>query len=225
MGKVMIQPETTLDPISLMGREAGVCWDADIDNPEKNYLRGLECLESNHGRVMEYPQVFLILDAYSARVFRQIYTHIAGSPTRLQASTRYINYQREFSYVIPPSIKNNSNAKKVYIDAMESIQDALKQLENMDIPREDSGMLLPLGMESKVVLRTNLRHLVDMSHQRLCKKAYWEFREMMADIMAALSTYSDEWHYLIDRYFIPKCEYYGRCSEKKSCGYMDSRKK
>lgn len=35
MGKVIIQRETTIDPISLIGREAGVCWGADITNEEK----------------------------------------------------------------------------------------------------------------------------------------------------------------------------------------------
>lgn len=200
MGKVTVQSETTVNPVSLMGLEAGVCCDADIGDSEKNYKRGLECLSANHGRVMEYPQVYLILDAYSARVFRQIYTHIAGGPTRLQASTRYIHYQKKFSYVTPPSIKNNDAAQKIYKDAMMQIQNALIQLDEINIPREDSGMLLPLGMESKVVLRTNLRHLVDMSHERLCTKAYWEFRELMNDIMEALREYSSEWEYLVNHF-------------------------
>lgn len=36
MGKITIQKETTVDPISLIGSEAGVCWGADITNVEKN---------------------------------------------------------------------------------------------------------------------------------------------------------------------------------------------
>ena len=218
MGKITIQKETTVDPISLIGREAGVCWGADITNEEKNYKRGMDCLSSGHGRTWEYPQVYMVLDGYSARVIRELFTHIGGAPSRLQASTRYINYQKGFDYVIPPSVNGKTSAAKVYEDAMRNITESMQKLESLNIPREDVAMLLPLGMESKVVLRTNLRNLIDMAHQRLCTRAYWEFRQLMRDLMQALSEYSDEWKYLVDNYFVPKCEVCGFCTEKKSCG-------
>lgn len=218
MGRIIVQPETTADPISLIGREAGVCWGSDISNNEKNYKRGLDCLNSGHGRTWEYPQVYLIIDGYSARVIREMYTHIGGSPTRLQASTRYINYKDGFEYIIPPSIRKNEEVMNEYILAMENITKSIKKLELLGVPKEDSALLLPLGMKSKVVLRTNLRNLIDMSHQRLCNRAYWEFRQLMKDIMSELSDYSDEWKYLVDSFFVPKCEVTGFCTEKHSCG-------
>ena len=218
MGNIIIQKETTLDPISLIGREAGVCWGADITNEEKNYKRGMDCLAAGHGRTWEYPQVYMVLDGYSARVIRELYTHIAGGPTRLQASTRYINYQKGFPYVTPPVIEHNAEAKEIYDSAMQEITVAMQKLEALNLPREDVAMLLPLGMESKVVLRTNLRNLIDMAHQRLCTRAYWEYRQLMRDLMQALSSYSEEWKYLVDNYFVPKCEVCGFCTEKKSCG-------
>lgn len=218
MGKVIIQNETTKDPISLIGREAGVCWGANIDDAEKNYKRGIDCLISGHGRTWEYPQIYMVMDGYSARVFRELYTHIAGGPTRLQASTRYINYEKGFDYVIPPSIEKTEETKEIYEGAMSDILSAMQKLEALGMPREDIGMLLPLGMESKVVLRTNLRNLVDMSHQRLCTRAYWEYRNLMRDIMNELSAYSEEWKYLVDNYFVAKCELTGFCTEQRSCG-------
>ena len=218
MGKIIIQQETSKDPISLIGREAGVCWGADVEDREKNYKRGKNCLTSGHGRTWEYPQVYMIIDEYSARVIRELYTHIGGSPTRLQASTRYVDYESGFDYVTPPSIENSPEAKKTFDGAMESISGSLRKLDSLGIPREDCAMLLPLGMTSKVVLRTNLRNLIDMSHQRLCSRAYWEYRSMMNDICKALSEYSDEWAELVKEYFVPKCELTGFCIEKKSCG-------
>lgn len=223
MSKIIIQNETTVDPISLIGREAGVCWGADITNPEKNYKRGLDCLSSGHGRTWEYPQVYIILDGYSARVIRELYTHIGGGPTRLQASTRYIDYQNGFKYVVPPTIKNKIEANDIYNKAMEEILDAMKRLELLGIPKEDINMLLPLGMETKVVFRTNLRNLIDMAHQRLCTRSYWEYRLLMKDIMDELKNYSEEWAYLVKHYFVPKCEEVGYCTEKKSCGRKSKR--
>lgn len=218
MGQIIIQNETTIDPISLIGREAGVCWGANIEDKEKNYKRGMDCLASGHGRTWEYPQVYMVLDGYSARVIREFYTHIGGGPTRLQASTRYINYQKGFPYVVPPKIAANEEAKAFYDNAMNEILVAMQKLEGMELPREDIGMLLPLGMETKVVFRTNLRNLIDMSHQRMCTRAYWEYRILMQDMCRALSDYSDEWKYLVEHYFAPKCEVTGFCTEAKCCG-------
>ena len=218
MGKIIIQDETSKYPITLIGKEAGVCWGADISNDKKNYQRGLNCLMAEHGRTWEYPQAYIILDGYSARVIRELYTHIGGSPTRLQASTRYIDYEKGFEYVVPPKIKDSIEARIAYEHGMNEILKSMQDLEQLGIPREDIAMLLPLGMETKVVLRTNMRNLIDMSHQRLCNRAFWEFRQLMNDIGKGLSEYSEEWKYIVKNYFKPKCELNGFCTEKQSCG-------
>jgi thymidylate synthase (FAD) len=215
---VTIQEFTPTKPINMIGMEAGVCWGADTKDEEKNRKRGLDCLRSGHMRAAEYPQVYMILDGYSARVIREFYTHIAGGPTRLQASTRYIDYEHGFDYIVPTTVQKNSVATIVYSHAMEEINKSLQALDELGIPKEDSANLLPLGMSTKVVVRTNLRHLIDMAHQRLCTRAYWEFRSLMQDIMKALSEYSDQWKVIVTEFFKPKCEVCGFCSEKNTCG-------
>ena len=224
MGYVIIQKYTTEFPLQLMGEEAGICWGASTSNKEKNYKRGLDCLQSGHGRVSEYPQIYMVLDGYSARVIREFYTHIAGGPTRLQASTRYIDYEHGFDYIIPPSIKEGTTEYVRYVTCMQKITTFLQQLDELGVPKEDSANLLPLGMTTKIVVRTNLRNLIDMSHQRLCTRAYWEYRQLMRDIMKALKEYSEEWDYIVDNYFQPKCELSGYCIEKKCCGRKKTQK-
>ena len=218
MGRVIIQEHTTKNPITMIGEEAGYCWGADITDQQKNYKRGIECLNNDHGRTIEFPSVYMVLDGYSARVMREWYTHIGGMPTRLQSSTRYINYQDGFKYVTPPSIKKDFAALEIYDDLMGYIAHSLQRLEALGIPREDSAMGLPLGMETTVVCKHNARNLIDMSHQRMCARAYHEYRRAFSDVCAALHEYSEEWAYLVDNYFIPKCELYGFCKEKYSCG-------
>lgn len=220
MSRVIIQDETTKNPLQLIGKESGCCWGSDITNPEKNIRRGLDCIESGHDRVMEYPQIYMELEDYSARVIREFYTHIGGASTRLQASTRYIDYETGFDYITPPKVWANPEGKEIYIQAMKDIQKALQKLDALKVPREDCAMLLPLGMTTKVVCRMNLRTLADMSHNRLCSRAYWEFRQLMGDIMTALRNYSEEWNTVIPMVCKPKCEIYGFCTEKKSCGRM-----
>ena len=224
MCKITILPETTKNPISLIGERAGVCWNADTSDREKNYKRGMDCILANHGRTLEFVNVEMIIDGYSARVIREWYTHIGSMPTRLQASTRYIDYEdKSFSYICPPSILNNEEGSKIYFDAMDNIQESLRKLSALDLPREDVAMLLPLGMTTKIVDRRNLRNLVDMSHQRMCTRAYWEYRQLFNDICNALREYSDEWRWIVDNLFKPKCDVFGYCTEKKSCGRKDKK--
>lgn len=222
MGTVTILPETAKTPITLIGERAGVCWGADTTNPGKNYQRGMDCIDSGHGRVLEFVNVEMVLDGYSARVIREWYTHIGGAPTRLQASTRYIDYC-DFDYVRPDSITHKLDARIEYDAAMHQIAQTVQCLVDMGIPREDAALLLPIGMTTRVVDKRNLRNLIDMSHQRMCNRAYWEFRVMFHDIMFALRQYSAEWSILVDTQFMPKCDATGYCTEKNSCGRQPKR--
>lgn len=219
MGKVIISEDTCKNPISMIGKYAGECWGADTTVQSKNFKRGIGCINSEHGRTWEFPDVYMILDGYSARVIREWYTHIGGAPTRLQASTRYIDYEKGFDYIMPSKIANNKEAEQLYTRCMNTIQWTLSQLENKGIPREDSALLLPLGMETKIACKHNFRNLVDMSHQRMCTRAYWEYRELFNEVAQSLREYSDEWAILVDAMFMPKCELTGYCLEERgSCG-------
>lgn len=216
--KVTIQEHTTKKPITMMGREAGICWGADLSSQEKNYKRGLQCLDDGHGRVLEYPQIYFVLEDCSARMMRELYTHIGGGPSRLQASTRYIDYAKDFAYIIPPKIESNPEAKGIYVEAMESIAESLRKLNALEAPREDIANLLPLGMKSTMVMRTNLRHLIDMSRQRMCTRAYWEYRDFMNVLVRELAAYDEEYQFVVEHFFGPKCDFLGYCPEKFSCG-------
>lgn len=226
MGKITILPETTKNPISLIGQRAGVCWNADTSDSAKNYKRGMDCILANHGRTLEFVNVEMIIDGYSAKVIREFYTHIGGSPSRLQASTRYINYSKGdgFSYTTPPSIEKNKDALSEWKSFMSGINFEIQNLiDKHNIPVEDATMLLPLAYSTKMVDKRNLRSFVDMSRQRMCTRAYWEYRILFNDICNALREYSCEWEWIVDNLFVPKCEQYGYCTEKKSCGRKDKK--
>ena len=219
MGKVIVLDRTTKNPISFMGYTAGYCWNADIEDEDKNFKRGLNCIESGHHRVMEYPQIYLEIDGYSARVIREWSRHIGGLPTYLQASTRYVDYSN-FDCVIPKSIESDVKTRWIYCDTMEEIAKNVEKLIKLGVPKEDAAMLLPLGMQTKIIWRGNLRTLYDMSRVRLCNRAYWEYRELLKEVLLRLSVYDDEWNFLINeaKIFVPKCDDYGFCNEKNGCG-------
>lgn len=216
MGTITILTETTKKPITLIGQMSGVCVGADTTDDEKNYKRGWDCIISGHGRTFEFPDVYMELDGYSARVIREWYTHIGGMPTRLQASTRYIDYGN-FDYVLPPSIVKDEQAKRLYTETMWQIREAVMALEGHELPREDVALLLPLGMTTRIVCKHNARNLIDMSRQRECERAYWEYRELFRDLKLALTNYSEEWARLVAKTMHPKCVELGYCPEKRGC--------
>lgn len=217
MGKITILPETPKNPITMIGHRAGICWGADVSNEEGNYKRGIDCILSEHGRTFEFPDVHMVIEGYSARVMREYYRHVGGLTPWLQASTRYINYE-DFGYITPGSVLKNNTATALYNTAMMVISYTISRLVAMGIPKEDAANLLPMGMHTKTVEKRNLRNLVDMSRNRLCTRAYWEFRELLKDIMDALAEQSDEWKWIVDNMFLPKCEVTGFCKERYSCG-------
>lgn len=207
MGQITVV-EATSNPISFIGFVAGVCYNSDTTNQEKNYKRGLENIKHQHGRTFEYPDVTMIIDGYSARVIRELYTHIIGT-SRLQASTRYIDYSSKFKYYTPTALEKEIKYHKIMFD----IQKAYQELIDLGYKKEDVGNILPLGLNTKIVLKINMRALLHMGEVRLCSRAYEEFQQLMNDIKRELGKIDNEWQEVADM-IQPKCKI---CTEKEKC--------
>jgi len=215
---IEILPWTEKNPLNMIGFCAGVCWNSPVDNMEKNIKRAKECIMSGHGRVAEYPDIYMVINGYSARCIRELYTHIIGT-TRLQSSTRYVNaknmdVENEFYY---PETLSEEN-KEIYKKTISEIMNAYAKLEDSGLPKEDAANLLPLGMHSKIVFKINLRALIHFANMRLCSRSYREIRTLTKEIKNSLYSLSDEWAWICDNLLVPKCFALGYCDEAKSCG-------
>lgn len=203
----------TEKPITFMGKVAGVCYNSDIENADKNYKRGLKNIKDNHGRVMEYVDIVIEVDGYSARTVRQIYTHVVGT-SRLSASTRYIDYGGDnFVYYTPKSILKDKDALHTYDKCMDNILESYNTLLNMGIDKEDVANILPLGLNQKMVLKINFRALLHLAEMRLCERAYEEIRDFVKELIDKTSRIDDEWAELM-KFMLPKCK---TCTEKENC--------
>ncbi|MGL5767114.1 MAG: FAD-dependent thymidylate synthase [Sarcina sp.] len=197
----------TPNPIQLMGSVSGCCYGSNIERSDLNYKRGLKCLQDGHGRVLEYPDVIMEIDGYSARCVRELYTHIQGT-SRLQSSTRYINYE-DFSYYTPDCLDESA----VYHEAMMDIISSYEKLVGAGYPKEHVANLLPLGMISKMVIKINYRALLHLAELRLCARAYVEIQDMTKEIIEVIGRIDSEWKELMT-YMKPKCS---TCQEKHNC--------
>ena len=215
---------TKKNPLQKIGYNAGVCWGAPLDDAEKNKKRAISCIKAGHGRVMEFVEVEVVVSGISARCAREIYTHIAGV-TRLQASTRYISEETGFGYYTPPKIAAQPETEMPYTLGMQQIQDSYNTLLERGITKEDAANLLPLGMNTKMVWKINLRSLVNFMSKRLCTRALREIREFAIDLKNQLAEIDDEWAWIANALFVPQCEIYKYrnenlvfCPEQQCCG-------
>ena len=217
--KITILNGTTKNPLQIIGERAGICWGGDVSNKDKNIKRAIDCIKSGHGRCLEYVTIEFVVEDISARAVRELYTHIAGGPTRLQSSTRYINYDN-FEYYNPTE---NSELKKLYDEAMKSSAHYYRLLIEEGMSKEDAANLLPLGMTTKVVMKTNLRMIENLMGQRLCTRAYKEMRSFAGLLATQLSEIDDEWKKINRNLFVPKCIKAGYCTETKCCGLSEKK--
>lgn len=203
-------------PLTKIGEVAGVCY--GTTNPKRFYNIGKTCIEQNHGRVMEFTNILFTFDGYSAKVIRELFRNKAGT-SELQASTRYIEYSKDFDYVVPHSVKANPEAFDVWERTINSICQGIVKLEELGIPNEDRTNLLPLAYATKGVYQINLRELLHVCRVRLCTSAYWEYRMFMQHLLNEIKEVSDEWRFIVENYCKPKCDFDGHCSEARvKCG-------
>lgn len=200
----------TPNPLALMGEVAGECYGQD--NPKRFVNIAKRCLSEGHGRVSEFADIIIKIEGYSAKVIRELYTHIVGT-SRLSSSTRYIDYSKGFKHIIPKTI-NTKEKQDEWNNTIDIITNTMKKLKDMGVPIEDVTNLLPLSYEQSIVLKINVRALITMFNVRTCTCAYWEYRELMKELKNEISKLDEEWKYISDNYFVPKCIASGYCTEK-----------
>ena len=112
---IEIKKYTTEYPLQMIGELSGICWGANTEDIEKNIKRAWDCIDSGHERTEEFPDIYMVVDGYSAKCLRELYTHIGGAPTRLQESTRYIDYEKRGVPVITtPAIVRSELASEAW---------------------------------------------------------------------------------------------------------------
>lgn len=219
MGKVTILNETIEHPLSFMGECAGIAYNSDTSVQEKNQKRGLNCVRAGHGRMWEFCDIFMKIEGYSIRVMREFMRHVGDGLTAIQRSTRYVD-ESDFSYYIPKYFykENNEVDFDAYTDIMSDISITYEEMLQRGVPKEDAANILPLGLDTIVVVKHNARTMIQMAEVRLCSRAYEEYRQLMKDIIVALGKYSEEWGLIVQEFFKCKCDKLGYCEEEYCCG-------
>lgn len=120
-------------------------------------------------------------------------------------------------YIIPPEVKKNGEALKIYTEAFKRNIEFTASLKQADVDKYTLSYLDLAGNTLDVVSTMNGRQLVHFLCLRTCNRAQWEIREYACDMLKKLRKVSP----CVFSHCGPTCFTYGRCPEGRlSCGKM-----
>jgi len=140
-------------------------------------------IKNGHLSVLEHAYATFRISGISRGCSHQLVRHRIASFT--QKSQRYVN-EKNFEYVIPPSIKNNTEALNIYTKFMEEAKKVYTDLLNLKILKEDARFVLPNATTTELVITANFREFRHIFKLRLNQKAQWEIRVLCLKMLEIL---------------------------------------
>ena len=169
-------------------------------------------VKSGHTSTIEHASFTFAVEGISRVCSHQLVRHRIASFS--QQSQRYVSL-KDFDYIIPPKVKNNAKAKKIFLNHIQHLQEAYLNLKDLNILSEDARFLLPNACETKIVITMNARELLHFFKLRLCLRAQWEIRKVAQKMLEKVRLLAPH----IFKYAGPSCETEKICWEGKlSCG-------
>ena len=168
-------------------------------------------VDSGHESVAEHVSFTFRITGLSRVTSHQLVRHRIASFS--QESQRYsdpLEVKDKYWAVIPDSIQENPEAKKLAINFLDESIRVRKKMDELGIKLEDSRYFLPNATKTAIVVTMNARALWNFFNFRICSRAQWEIRRL-AKLM----------YYLVNdvapalfSWWTPRCE--RGCPEK--CG-------
>ncbi len=208
----------TPDAEKVVASAAKLCYSAvgvdEIQNnlTEKNTEKFVNMLmDIGHESPIEHVSYTFAIEGVSRVLTHQLVRHRLASYS--QQSQRYVKLE-QFEYIIPPEIKKNDIAKKIFIEAMENdqkyynklvdilakehietfIKEGNSEKKAMSLATkkaiEDARFVFPNACETKIVFTMNARSLMNFFKHRCCNRAQWEIREMAIEVLRQVKSVS-----------------------------------
>ncbi|MGQ9551605.1 MAG: FAD-dependent thymidylate synthase [Candidatus Bathycorpusculaceae bacterium] len=134
-----------------------------------------------HASVIEHASFTFSIEGISRAMTHQLVRHRIASYT--QQSQRYVKYDTLEKYVMPHSIENNAEAKKLFEETLQKVSDAYQNLLKCGVPKEDARFILPNAAKTNIIVTMNARELHHFFNLRCCTRAQWEIREVATEML------------------------------------------
>lgn len=165
----------TPNPETLIAKCASTCYDSVPKELEAARKMIKAIIKSGHESCIEHASVTFEIDGVSRVVTHELVRHRLSSFS--QRSQRYVN-EANPQYVIPNELKNDSEALKIYNDAMNYAWKAYADIQKLGYKNEIARYVLPNSCETKICFTANFRSLRNFLKLRCSKRAQPEIREL-----------------------------------------------
>lgn len=180
--------QSTPNPIETISKIASICYDSDPKDPTALVKH---CYRNGHHSVFEHIYFTFKIEGISRACSHQLVRHRHCSFT--QRSQRYCD-ENGFDYVMPDTV----NAPYFVAD-MTTLQHWYEAYQSDGVPNEDARYILPNACATELYLSCNLRELIHMANERLCKRAQWEIRDLVKQMVSLVDP---ELRFML----VPKCQ-------------------
>ena len=180
----------TEKPVKKLADIASICYGKTEAKDPEALVRKL--YESGHHSVFEHLNFTFLVQGISRVCAQQLtrYRHMSFT----MRSQRYTDEARR-EVVSPRGIGNT----KGFRDAMERAFDTYSEAVLYGYHREDARYVLPQAVTADLYVTCNLRALIHLANERLCRKAQWEIRELTGLMCGCV-------HPKFQYMFKPKCQ-------------------
>lgn len=178
-------------------------------------------VSSGHHSALEHASFTFGIDGISRACSHQLVRHRLASYS--QQSQRYVRFDGDGGFIVPPKIAEDPEAAAVFQQAMDSSRQAYERLVKLGTERgleketvqEDARFVLPNAAETRIVMTMNARELRHFIRIRSCRRAQWEINALAWRIRYLLMQVAP----LLFQKSGPDC-LYGKCQEGKRmfCG-------
>lgn len=169
-------------------------------------------LSSGHLSTLEHASYTFAIDGVSRAMTHQLVRHRLASYN--QQSQRYVSYDSDPSFIVPPEIDADPELKLRYMQGCGEAFMNYRELIDAGVAPEDARYLLPNAMETKIAVTMNVRELLHFFELRCCNRAQWEIRDV-ANSMLELARPTAPYIFMDAG---PSCRR-GACKEgKMTCG-------
>ena len=173
----------TPNPEAIIARCARVSHRSEARaSPESDAKLIRRLIELGHESVLEFASATFLLEGLSRACANQLTRHRLAS--FVQESMRYVDV-RDRDFVWPHTLLTSplrpgvesllAQAKALYEQALE-----------LGIPKEDARYVLPLGLETRLVVAANFRQWRHILKLRASAEAQWEIREVCREVLNIL---------------------------------------
>jgi thymidylate synthase (FAD) len=173
----------TLEPEKVCALAARLCYssttiDELFESFDKEKIEKLlsKVISSGHYSVLEHASFTFGAEGVSRVLLAQLTRHRVASFS--VQSQRYVKFKDGLEFIVPESIKKNTNLLKKYNDFLSHVEKLYKEFLDTGVLAEDARFIFPNSTATKILFTMNARELRHFFSLRTCNRAQWEIREL-----------------------------------------------